>query len=276
MSHVKRVLILAVCCAAIAVVPAAADDLANYLGSVGATGLGDETLSYSGGTTLFDDGNLQFLFTGLTITPTCTDTVTGAVVACNTNYFTEAQASNLTIQGTTAMNGYAGFDITSTIAVSAYDDPNNNNDLIAVAEDINLNYTVSTDNGAATISDAHLDVGGCVTDSPTSGCVTTGNNLPPKFTINENWAGTDDTLQVSLPPPILNDSVSFLPNTYSSLLASKDISLDSGACSGCSVTITSLAQYYSEVVPEPRAYGWILVAGLLGFAMLRRRSVVKA
>src|SRR5262249_11891057 len=133
--------------------------------------------------------------------------------------------------GTQSVNGFAGFDLTGQIDVNSY--TAGNGDQIDVKEDINLNYTVSTNNLAATITDAHLDVSGCVTDPAVqTGCLTSAANggLPPKLTINESWAGTNQTIQVSAPPPILNQFVNFLPNSYASLQATKDIFMDSGAC----------------------------------------------
>lgn len=274
MSHkVTRILILAVCSTAIAVVPAAADDFADYLGSYTTSGLNGQDITYSTGTTLFDDGNLQFQFTGLTITPTCTDITINAVVACATGAYNPTLASSLSIEGTSqqlGMNGSPGFDLTGEVDVNSYTVSNGSGgfDTIDVSEDINLNYTVSTINGASVISGAGLDAAVCINDP--SSCITTGNNLPPSFKINENWAGTNQTINVNGTSSVQDAFVSFLPSTYNSLQVSKDIFLDSGSCSGCSVSFSDLKQFYSEV-PEPRAVAWILALGLFGLVQLRRR-----
>jgi len=55
------------------------------------------------------------------------------------------------------------------------------------------------------------------------------------------------------------------------LEVSKDIFLESGACANCAVSFSDLKQYYSQVVPEPRTYAWILGLGLFGLIQLRRR-----
>jgi hypothetical protein len=273
----KRILILAVCCVAIATLPAAADTLANYLGTVSQSG---QDLSYAQGINTFTNGNLIFQFTGLTITPTCTDSVSLLQVNCALGSYNPVSANAIQIIGTQGINSYAGFDLTGQMDVNSY--TANNGDQIAVNEDINLNYTVSTNNGAATISDAHLDVSGCVTDPAASaqfqgpgGCLSNGNGLPPKLRVIENWAGTNQSITVSAPPPILNQFVNFLPNTYSTLQVTKDIFMDAGACSGCSVSFSDLKQYYSQV-PEPRSFAWILGLGMLGLAQVRRRLTAKA
>lgn len=274
MTHnLTRILILAVCCTVISVMPAAADDLANYLGSYTTSGQGDQTLTYSAGTTLYDSGDLQFQFTGLTITPTCTDTVTGAQVTCAYGSYDPTTAAGINIQGTLSQIGYAGFDLTGEMEVDSY--TLSNGDQVDVKEDIDLTYTVSTISGASTITGGGLDVAGCVTDPEAqSGCVTTGNNLPPKLRVDESWVPTNDTLQVSAPPPILDAYVNF-GNTYNTLQVSKDIFLDSGDCTNCSVSFSDLKQYYTEV-PEPGSYAWVLGLGLLGFAQLRRRLAAHA
>lgn len=267
MSHkVIRILILAVCSAAIAVVPAAADDLANYLGSASDSGPYGQDVSYSAGTQTFQDGDLQFQFTGLTITPTCTDITINAAVACAAGSYNPTAASSLNIIGTLGSTGMAGFDLTGEVDVNSYTLANG--DTIDVQEDLDLNYTVSTTSGASTIAGAGLEASVCINDP--SSCVTTANNLPPSFKINESWAGTNQTVTVNGTSPVQDAFVSFLPSTYSSLQVSKDIFLDSGSCGGCSVSFSDLKQIYSEV-PEPRALAWILGLGLLGLAQLRRR-----
>ncbi len=272
--NLKRTLILAVCCTVITVIPAAADTLANYFGTGVSSGLGGQTLTYTGNGSIFTDGNLEFQFTGLTITPTCWDGATQ--VTCATGSYHPVADSALNIQGTLAMNGYAGFDTTGQMSVSSY--MASNGDQIDVQEDINLNYTVSTMNQAPTITDAHLDLGGCVKDlAVQSTCLTNGTGLPPNLDVNESWAtpagGTlPQVLNVSAPPPILNAYVNFLPdNTYSTLQATKDIFMETGACAGCSVSFSDLKQYYSQVVPEPRTYAWMLAFGMFGLVQLRRR-----
>jgi PEP-CTERM motif len=265
--NLKSISILAVCCVAMAMIPAAADTLDNYLGTETTSG---QAISYAAGSNTFTDGNLIFQFTGLTITPTCIDSVTFAAVSCAAGSYNPAIANQLQVIGTLGVNGYAGFDVTGQVDVNSYLDPTSQ-DQIDVKEDINLNYTVSTNDAAATISDAHLDVAGCVTDPAVqSGCLSTGTGLPPKFTINENFAGTNQTIQVSAPPPVLGAFVNFLPNTYSTLQVTKDIFMDSGACNECSVSFSDLKQYYSQV-PEPRTYAWFLGLGLLGLIQVRRR-----
>lgn len=276
MTHnLKRISILAVCCIVISMIPAAADTLANYLGTATQSG---QTFNYGAGSNTFTNGNLIFQFTGLTITPTCIDTVTSAQVNCALGSYNPINAGALQISGTQGINGYSGFDLTGQIDVNSY--TASNNDPIDVKEDIDLNYTVSTNNSVPTITDAHLDVSGCVTDpAAQAGCLTSPANggLPPKMSINESWYGTNQTIQVSAPPPILNAFVNFLPSTYSTLQASKDIFMDSGSCAGCSVSFSDLKQYYSQqVVPEPRAYVWLLGLGLLGLAQFRRRAIPNA
>ncbi len=276
----KRILTLVVCCVVLATLPAAADSLANYVGTVTQTG---QDLSYAPGSTTFTNGNLIFQFTGLTITPTCTDSITSVQVNCALGSYNPVNANAVQIIGTQGINGYAGFDLTGQMDVNSY--TANNGDQIDVNEDINLNYTVSTNNGAATISDAHLDVSGCVTDpgAPAQyqgqgGCLSNGSGLPPKLRVVENWQGTNQSITVQAPPPILNQYVNFLPNTYSTLQVTKDIFMDAGACSGCSVSFSDLKQYYSQVspVPEPRAFAWMLGLGILGLAQLRRRLTATA
>jgi len=270
--NLKRILILAVCCAVITVMPAAANSLSSYLSTPSVSGTFNQTVAYGGNGDLFTDGNLQFQFTGLTITPTCWDGI--AQVSCATGSYNPVSAASLSIIGTSGINGDAGFDLTGQTSVSSY--KATDGDQINVIEDIDLNYTVSTISGAASISDAHLDVGGCVQDlAIQSTCLTSSNGLPPNLSVNEFWAGTNQTLNVTAPPPILDAYVNFLPTTYSSLQASKDIALETGACAGCVVSFSDLKQYYSEV-PEPRTYAWILAVGLLGLAQLRRRLAVTA
>src|SRR5581483_3707606 len=150
----KRYMILAACCTAISVVPAAADNLANYFGTYTTSGLGNQTLTYQPGSNLFTSGDLQFQFTGLTITPTCTDTVTSAQVVCAYGSYNPTHATDLNILSTLGINGYAGFDVTGEMDVNSY---MSGADQIDVKEDINLNYTVSTISGNSNISDAHLD-----------------------------------------------------------------------------------------------------------------------
>ena len=109
-----------------------------------------------------------------------------------------------------------------------------------------------------------------------STCLTSGNGLPPNLDVNESWANQGNTLpqvlNVSAPPPILDAYVNFLPNSYSSLQATKDIFMESGACAGCSVSFSDLKQYYSQqLVLEPRTYAWLLALGMLGLVQYRRR-----
>jgi hypothetical protein len=270
--NLKRLSILAVCCIVISMIPAAADTLANYLGTATQSG---QSYSYGAGSNTFNNGNLTFQFVSLTITPTCIDGTTFATVNCALGSYNPINANALQISGTLGVNGYAGFDLSGQIDVNSY--TAGNGDQIDVKEDINLNYVVSTNNLVPTISDAHLDVSGCVLDTAVqAGCLTSGTGLPPKMSINEHWDKTNQTINVSAPPPILNAFVNFLPSTYSSLLATKDIFMESGACAGCSVSFSDLKQYYSQVVPEPRAYAWLLGLGLLGLARFRRRSISNA
>lgn len=273
----NRISILVVCCIVISMIPAAADTLNNYLGGSTTSG---QSINYGAGSSTFSDGNLVFQFTGLTITPTCIDSVTSATVSCAAGSYNPGIANQLQIVGTLGINGLDGFDLTGEANVTSYTDLNTN-DQIDVKEDLTLNYTVSTNNSAATISDAHLDISGCVTnpgapaqDQGSGGCLV-GGNLPPKFVVNENFYGTNQTIQVSAPPPVLNAVANFLPNTYSSLLVTKDIFMDSGYCTGCSASFSDLKQYYSQV-PEPRSYAWLLAIGVLGLARLRRRITLSA
>lgn len=270
MSHnVLRISILAVCSAAIAVVPAAADDLANYFNSPTNPGSNPQVLDYSGNGTTFTDGDLQFQFTGLTITPTCTDVNTGQTVSCLSSQYNPNQVGSLNVTGTLASTGYAGFDLTGEVDVSSY---MSNGDTIDVNEDVNLNYTVSTVSGASSISGALLNTAVCISEG--NGCINTGTNLPPKFRITENWEQANQIVQVT---GLTNAdaSANFLPNTYSTLNVSKDIFLDSGTCTYCNVGFSDLKQMYSEV-PEPRASAAFLAIGLLGLAQLRRRLAAKA
>lgn len=283
MTHnLKRILIMAGCCTVISVMPAAADDLANYLTLTNASGPGNQVLTYAGDGSTFTNGDLQFTFTGLTITPTCTDTTTGATIACMYGSYDPTTAAQLNIQGTLGLNGYAGFDMTGEFEVDAYSYYNSTTqttDTVDVKEDINLNYTVSTISQDPTINGAFLTVDGCVTDPgvQANGCVTTGNNLPPKLRVNESWQPANASIQVSAPPQNLAQSVAF-GTSYNSLQVSKDIFLDSGTCTNCSASFSDLKQYYSELsqVPEPRAYAWVLGLGLLGLVQLRRRTASNA
>ncbi len=274
MTHnLKCILILAVCCTVLAVTPATADTLADYFNTGSSSGLGGQTLTYTSNGTIFTDGNLEFQFTGLTITPTCWDGSTQ--ITCATGSYNPVSASALNIIGTSGINGYDGFDMTGQMSISSY--TASDGDQINVEEDIDLNYTVTTNNNLPTITDAHLDVAGCVKDlAVQSTCLTSGNGLPPNLDVNESWANQGNTLpqvlNVSAPPPILDAYVNFLPNSYSSLQATKDIFMESGACAGCSVSFSDLKQYYSQqVVPEPRTYAWLLALGMLGLVQYRRR-----
>ena len=270
--NLKRISVLAVCCIVISMIPAAADTLNNYLGSATQSG---QSISYAPGGATFSNGNLVFQFTGLTITPTCIDSVSFATVNCALGSYNPSIANQLQIAGTLGINGSAGFDLTGQAQVASYTDAITQ-DQIDVKQDITLNYTVFTNNSAATIRDAHLDISGCVQNPAAGdGCLMSGTGLPPKFSVNENFAGTNKTINVSAPPPVLNAVANFLPNTYSSLLVTKDIFMDSGACINCSVSFSDIKQYYSQV-PEPRAYAWLLAIGLLGLVQLRRRMTSNA
>jgi hypothetical protein len=272
----KSISILAVCCIVMAMIPAAADTLNNYLGASSVSG---QAVSYAAGNNTFTDGNLVFQFTSLTITPTCVDSVSLSTVACGLGSYNPITANGLQIAGTTGLNGSNGFDLSGEADVNSYFD-NTSQHQIEVNEDINLNYTVSTVDGSASITDAHLSVGGCAVDpgAPAQnqgqgGCLSNGIGLPPSLKINENFLGTGTTMHVSTPPPVINAMTAFL-TPYSSLQVTKDIFMDSGACTGCSVSFSDVKQFYSQV-PEPRTYAWVLALGMLGLTQLRRRLTAK-
>ena len=277
--NLKCILILAVCFTVIIVTPAAADTLANYFNTGTPTGTFNQSIDYTGNGAVFTDGNLEFTFLSLTIQPVCMDG--SNQVACATGSYHPVSAAALSVVGTSGINGFDGFDLTGQESVSSY--AATNGDQIDVQEDITLNYAVSTMSGAATITDAHLDVGACVKDlAIQTTCLTSGGELPPNMEVSENWSAngvelSNNQLDVHAPPPVLDASTSFLPNAYSSLIATKDIMMETGACAGCSVSFSDLKQYYSQqVVPEPRTYAWLLALGMLGLVQLRRRSVVSA
>ena len=276
MTHTFKILILAVCCIVISMVPATADELSNYFNAPSSSGTFGQSLTYTGNGQTFTDGNLQFQFTGLTIIPTCWE---GSVqVQCQTGSYNPVSAATLNVAATSTLNGYNGFDLQGQVDTVSYCVGEACGDgggvQVNVEEDINLNYTVSTTGGAASITDAHLDVGACASESGGSmtpggtNCLSQGS-LPPNLSVLENFAGTNQTISASAPPNILNAMADF-SSPYSSLLVSKDIALESGACAGCEVGFSDLKQYYSQV-PEPRTYAWILGLGLFGLVQFRRR-----
>lgn len=267
MTHTFKILFLTVCCIVISMVPAAADELSNYFNAPTTSGTYGQTLTYTGDGQTFTNGNLQFQFTGLTIIPTCWEGITE--VQCQAGSYNPVSAATLNVAPTSTLNGYDGFDLQGQVDVSSY---NAGDVQVDVKEDIDLNYTVSTTGGAATISDAHLDVGACASDTGGAlgtNCLSAGTGLPPELSVLENFQGTNQTISASAPPNILNAMADFA-GTYSSLQVSKDIFLESGACAGCQVGFSDLKQYYSQV-PEPRTYAWVLGLGLFGLIQLRRR-----
>ncbi len=269
MTHTFKILILTACCIAISMFPAAAATLDTYLGTVSSSGPFSQTLNYAAGNSsqIFTDGNLQFQFTGLTIITTCTAGSTQ--VACQAGSYNPVSAVNLNVAPTSSLlpSAMDGFDLQGQVSVSSY---LAGDVQVDVQEDIDLNYTVSTIGGAASITDAHLDVGACASDSPGT-CLQAGTGLPPNMTVDEFFAGTNQTIEASAPPNILGASTTF-STPYSSLQVAKDIFLESGACANCTVGFSDLKQYYSQV-PEPRTYAWVLGLGLFGLIQLRRRFV---
>jgi len=266
-THTFKILFLTVCCIVISMVPATADELSNYFNAPTTSGTYGQTLTYTGDGQTFTNGNLQFQFTGLTIIPTCWEGITQ--VQCQAGSYNPVSAATLNIAPTSTLNGYNGFDLQGQVDVSSY---NVGDVQVDVKEDIDLNYTVSTIGGAATISDAHLDVGACASDTGGAlgtNCLTAGTGLPPSLSVLENFQGTNQTINASAPPNILNAMADF-SSTHNSLQVSKDIFLESGACAGCQVGFSDLKQYYSQV-PEPRTYAWVLGLGLFGLIQLRRR-----
>ena len=265
MTHTFKILFLTVCCVVISMVPAAADPLSDYFNGPTVNG---QVLTYTGNGTTFTDGNLQFTFTGLTINPICT--AGGAQVSCSPGSYNPTSAAALSVVGTSGLGvGFDGFDLQGQVGVTSYD----MGDIpVDVTEDVDLNYTVTTIDGAATITDAHLSVGACASDTPGNppgNCLTGGGQLVPNMTVNEFFSGTNQVISASAPPNILNAMADF-SSPMSSIQVTKDIFLESGACDNCSVGFSDLKQYYSQV-PEPRTYAWILGLGLFGLIQLRRR-----
>ena len=259
MTHTFKIFILVACCIVISMVPAAADPLSDYFNTPTASTSDPQILTYTGDGQSFTDGNLQFTFTGLTITPVCMLGTTQ--VSCQAGSYNPVSATSLNVAGTSTLNGYDGFDLQGQVSVSSY---TIDGQQVNVTEDMNLNYTVTTIGGAASISDAHLDVAGCALDTGIqSTCLSSGTGLPPDMTVNENFSGTNQTISASAPPNILNAMADF-SSPLSSIQVSKDIFLESGACAGCSVSFSDLKQYYSQV-PEPgRTHGsWAWACSVL-------------
>lgn len=251
----SRTLILAACTAAISMLPLAADPLSDYLTSVGG---GDYV---SNGTT-FTDGDKTIKFNSYSLSVTCFDTVLATDITCPTGSFAPTTPGGLNVVGSDTVSvtgaGLYGFTLQGLVQAKSF---MNGADQVDVTEDIGLTYTVTA--SAGLISDLHLGVGGA--------SVTGTTTNPPAILITES---TNDpgagSLSVTDPPPTFTAQLN-LPSPYvSSLVVTKDISLESGAGTNDQASFSVLEQSFSQV-PEPRAYAAVLGLFCAAFFVIKRR-----
>ncbi len=256
MTHkLTRTLIFVACSAAISLSPLAADDLGNYLSSIGGG-------AYDSNGSSFTDGNLSITFTFYSDTVTCFDPVHGAV-ACPSGVASPTGPDALSLFQSTVVSAPGlpsldGFTLQGTVQAQSELDSYGN--LESTTEDITLEYTVTDNSGS--ISDLHLGVGGASLTGATSD--------PPEFTVGESTdAPGAGSISVTDPPPSFTDQIN-LPTPVSTLTVAKDISLISGSGLGDQASFSILTQSFSQV-PEPRAYAAVLGLFFALFFVIKRR-----
>jgi hypothetical protein len=253
----SRIIILAVCCAAISMLPLSAASLESLLGVPASSGLivgdvdfydFDFDVSCQGGS-------------GGSITSCATLQTDGLVSGVNPAAISISPDTN---------GGMDGFEITTPLKATA----DGNGDPTTV--DMTLSYDAEIVNSSNTIGDVLME--GSVGLNPN--CPMGGSCPPnPSVVVSETvFNGSSPfnqigVLQITDPPPVLSDLIN-LSTDVSSLSVLKDIGLNSGSGSSGGTpdfaSITSLAQQLSQV-PEPRAYAALLGLFFAIFIVIKRR-----
>ncbi len=245
-----RFLTLGAFLAAASVLPLGAVTLGSLIGSTQATGLVVGNVDYynfSFSTSCFVGG----------VGTSCSSLVTsGNVNGIDPTGITVTAASGIPA-------GEQGFQITTPLSVTS----NGQN----VVLDVTLTYDATVVGSSSLISDVYL--AGADTFNPP-----TGSN-PPSISVGETVTSSTGTflgkVQISDPPANLANTIVLTP-AVSSIIVTKDISLQSGAGSSGgqpdTADLTTLIQATSLTpTPEPRAYAFMLVGFFGAFVAIQRR-----
>jgi hypothetical protein len=253
----SRLIKLAVCCAAISMLPLSAASLESLLGVGPGSGL--------------VVGDVDFYDFDFDVS--CTGGAGGSITDCGTlqsmGLVTGINPMSISIAPDTN-GGMDGFEITTPLKATA----DSSGDSTTV--DMTLSYDAEIVDSSNTIGDVLMQ--GSVGLNPVCHV---GQTCPPNpsVVVSETvFNGSSPfnqigVLQISDPPPVLSDLID-LSTDVSSLSVLKDIGLNSGTgFSGGTpdfADITALTQQLSQV-PEPRAYAAVLGLFFAIFIVIKRR-----
>jgi hypothetical protein len=250
-------MILAVCCAAISMLPLSAASLNSLLGSTPATGL-------VVGNVDFYDFSFSASCAGEGTVFSCSQLISDGFI---TGIGSETNPGSLQISPDTA-GGLDGFNVTGALKTIA--DGSN-----PTTMDITLTYDAEIVQPSSNlIGDVYLEGSVALNPACTSGSCPPNPSIAISETVTSTGVGQIGFLQVTDPPPVMADLIN-LSTDVSSLSVTKDIDLDSGTGTNGGTadyaSVTTITQQLSQV-PEPRAYAAVLGLFLALFFVIKRRK----